>query len=352
VHFRTLTHVTGIFKHSKSDTSAVSSRQEVKGDSAMSTPQAPIHSGFDVHSTPDQVMEGIDLRGKITIVTGGHSGVGLETTKALATAGATVVVGARDVTKANELLARMKNVEVVALDLADPASVDGFAAEYLRAHKTCDILINNAGIMATPLMRDGRGYELQFSTNHLGHFQLTMRLWGALAAAGTARVVSLSSLGHRFSGVDLDDPNYLHRPYDSWRAYGQSKTANALFAVHLDQLGKDVGIRAFAVHPGRIPTTNLSRFMSDEEKAAATQAVPVGPDYVPSAIKSVSQGASTSLWAATSPQLVGKGGVYCADCDISPLVADDSPATNGVRRWAVDPEQAERLWELSIKLTA
>jgi NAD(P)-dependent dehydrogenase (short-subunit alcohol dehydrogenase family) len=317
----------------------------------MKTQQNPINSGFDAQSTPEQVMSGINLKGKVVIVTGGHSGIGLETTKALAKAGATVVVGAHSLAKAEEALTGIENVKPIELDLADPASVDSFVAEYLRTHGVCDILINNAGIMATPLMRDGRDYELQFSTNHLGHFQLTMRLWNALHAAGAARVVALSSLGHRFSSVDLDDPNYFRRPYDPWKAYGQSKTANSLFAVHLDELGKDAGIRGFAVHPGRIPTTNLSRFMSEEERAAAIRRVAVGPNYLPSVFKNVSQGASTSLWAATSPQLIGKGGVYCADCDVSLLVEDDSPTTNGVRRWAVDPEQAARLWKLSIELT-
>jgi NAD(P)-dependent dehydrogenase (short-subunit alcohol dehydrogenase family) len=317
----------------------------------MEIQQKPIDSGFDSQSTPEQVMSRIRLDGKIVIVTGGHSGIGLETTKALAKAGATVIVGAHSLTKGKETLAGIEKVKLVELDLANPMSVDNFAADFLHTHNVCDILINNAGIMATPLMRDGRGYELQFSTNHLGHFQLTMRLWTALRAAGMARVVALSSLGHRFSSVDLEDPNYLRRPYDPWKAYGQSKTANSLFAVHLDRLGKDAGIRGFAVHPGRIPTTNLSRFMSEEEKAAAIRGVAVGPNYVPSVFKNISEGAATSLWAATSPQLSGKGGVYCADCDISPLVADDSPATNGVRRWAVDSDQATRLWELSAKLT-
>jgi NAD(P)-dependent dehydrogenase (short-subunit alcohol dehydrogenase family) len=317
----------------------------------METRQKPIHSGFDSQSTPEQVMSGIQLDGKIVIVTGGHSGIGLETTKALAKAGAIVIVGAHSLAKGKAALAGIENVKLFELDLANPISVDNFAAECLHTHSLCDILINNAGIMATPLMRDGRGYELQFSTNHLGHFQLTMRLWGALRASGRARVISLSSLGHRFSRVDLDDPNFLHRPYDPWKAYGQSKSANSLFAVQLDQLGKEAGIRGFAVHPGRIPTTNLSRFMSEEERAAAIRRVTVGPNPVASVFKGISQGASTSLWAATSPQLSGNGGVYCADCDISPLVVDDSPAANGVRRWAIDPEQATRLWELSAALT-
>nr|WP_118137646.1 oxidoreductase [Oceanicella sp. SM1341] len=314
----------------------------------MGTPQTPLKSGFGVETSPEEVMAGIDLHQKVAVVTGGHSGIGLETTKALTTAGATVVVGARSVDKAAETLSGLRNVEILPLDLADPASVDGFASGYLRTHMACDILINNAGIMATPLMRDSRGYELQFATNHLGHFQLTLRLWDALIAADNARVVALSSLGHRFSPIHFEDINYAHRDYDPWRAYGQSKTANSLFAVHLDTLGKASGIRGFAVHPGRIPTTDLTRYMTEEEKAAALQATKVGPDYVPSHLKTNPQGASTSLWAATSPQLIGKGGVYCADCDISPIVADDSPDVSGVRRWAIDPDQAARLWDFSL----
>jgi NAD(P)-dependent dehydrogenase (short-subunit alcohol dehydrogenase family) len=204
--------------------------------------------------------------------------------------------------------------------------------------------------MATPLLRNSQGYELQFATNHLGHFRLTAGLWTELTES-KARVVTLSSLGHRFSGVIFDDPNFLHHPYEKWIAYGQSKTANSLFSVHLDKVGCELGIRAFAVHPGRIVSTNLNRFMSDEEKAKALQSLPTGdPRFVPSFVKSIAQGAATTVWAATSPQLNGMGGVYCANCDISPLVPGTSAETDGVRRWAVDPNLAERLWQLSEQL--
>ena len=316
----------------------------------MDTEQKPIHSGFGERTTADEVIVGRDLTGKVVVVTGGHSGIGLETTRVLASVGASIVIGARDVKKAKQAVSQIKDVEVYELDLAEPASVDEFAKRFGQSFHQCDILINNAGIMATPLLRNSQGYELQFATNHLGHFRLTARLWTELSQS-KARVVTLSSLGHRFSGIIFDDPNFFHHPYEKWIAYGQSKTANSLFSVHLDKVGRTLGIRAFAVHPGRIVSTNLSRFMSDEEKAKALKSSPTGdPRFVRSFVKSIAQGAATTVWAATSPQLNGMGGVYCADCDISPLVVNTSEQTNGVRRWAVDPSMAERLWQLSEHL--
>ena len=316
----------------------------------MNTEQKPIHSGFGETTRADEVIAGRDLTGKVVVVTGGHSGIGLETTRVLSNAGATIAIGARDRTKASEAVSQIKNVEVYELDLAEPASVDDFAEKYRHAFHQCDILINNAGIMATPLLRNSQGYELQFATNHLGHFRLTAGLWTELSRS-KARVVTLSSLGHRFSGIIFDDPNFLHHPYKKWIAYGQSKTANSLFSVHLDRVGRELGIRAFAVHPGRITSTNLSQFMSAEEKAEALKSAPVGdPRFVPSFVKSIAQGAATTIWAATSPQLNGMGGVYCANCDISPVVPDASEQTDGVRRWAIDPSMVERLWRLSEQL--
>lgn len=284
------------------------------------------------------------------VITGGHSGIGLETTRVLAGAGASIVIGARDVRKAKDSVSQIKGVEVYELDLAEPASVDDFAEKYRQSFNRCDILINNAGIVATPLLRNSQGYESQFATNHLGHFRLTAGLWSELSQA-KARVVTLSSLGHRFGGIIFEDPNFLHHPYEKWTAYGQSKTANSLFSVHLDRAGSTPGVRAFAVHPGRIVSTNLNRFMSDEEKAQVLKSAPTGdPGFVRSFTKPIAQGAATTVWAATSPQLNGRGGVYCADCDISPLVPDSSEQTNGVRRWAVDPSMAQSLWQLSEQL--
>lgn len=315
----------------------------------MST-QHPVNSGFSDTSTASEVIAGIDLTGKTILVTGGHSGIGLETTKVLSEAGATIIVGARDIAKARQTLAEVKNVSIIELDLSEPASVNEFTDQYRKSYDTCDILVNNAGVMATPLLRNSLSYEMQFATNHLGHFQLTANLWKEIRES-KARVICLSSLGHRFSGMRFDDPNFQTHPYEKWTAYGQSKTANSLFAVHLDKIGKEYGVRAFAVHPGRITSTDLGRFMSEEEKATATSAASTIPNYIPSLIKSIAQGAATTVWCATSPQLENMGGVYCADCDIAPIVENDSPQVNGVRRWAIDPDMAEQLWSLSEKLT-
>ncbi|MFJ6084756.1 oxidoreductase [Streptomyces sp. NPDC092369] len=327
----------------------------------MTTAQQPVGSGFGAASTAEDVIEGIDLTGKVAIVTGGYSGIGLETARVLRGAGAEVVVPARDPERAAAALKDVPGVEVEHLDLLDPASVDAFAEKFLASGRPLHILVNSAGIMATPLTRDARGYEVQFATNHLGHFQLVERLWPALVAAHGARVVSVSSRGFRFAGVDFDDLNFEHRPYEPFVAYGQSKTANALFAVELDRRGRAERVRAFSVHPGTIIDTGLAKHLSDDVIRAAgavdAQGRPVrDPDRQ---LKTVPQGAATSVWCATSPRLDGRGGDYCENCDISPLVAaadEDTwragAETPGVLGYAVDPEAAARLWEVSERLTA
>jgi NAD(P)-dependent dehydrogenase (short-subunit alcohol dehydrogenase family) len=237
------------------------------------------------------------------------------------------------------------NVEIAELDLADPASVDAFAERFLASKRPLHRLINNAGIMAAPFSRDVRGLEAHFATSHLGHFQLTLRLWPALVLANGARVVNLSSRGHRRSGIDFEDPNFEHRPYDEWIAYGQSKSANVLFSVALDRRGAPERIRSFAVHPGAI-VTDLVRHMSKEETEASIEtAKKIG------VVKSVGQGASTSVWCATSGALDGIGGVYCEDTDVAEAVPADAESPTGVRPWAIDPALAERLWSLSERLT-
>jgi NAD(P)-dependent dehydrogenase (short-subunit alcohol dehydrogenase family) len=235
--------------------------------------------------------------------------------------------------------------EVESLDLGDPTSVDGFAARFLASGRRLDILVNNAGIMATSLLRDGRGFESQLATNHLGHFQLTARLWPALKAAPKARVVSLTSRGHRRAAFDFEDPNFQRRPYDKWIAYGQSKTANALFAVGLDARTERHGVRAFSVHPGAI-VTDLMRSLSEEEKREVIGAIDALTKF-----KNTEQGAATSVWCATSPQLDGMGGVYCEDVDIAEAVAADFTGPGGVRPWATNPAFADQLWTLSEELT-
>lgn len=318
----------------------------------MNSTQSPIHSGFGPASTAADVIAGIDLHGKVAVVTGGYSGIGLETTRVLAGAGATVIVPARTPEKAREVLSTIPGTEVSRLDLLDPASIDAFASEFLSSGQPLHLLINNAGIMAAPLRRDVRGYESQFAANHLGHFQLAARLWLALKLAGVARVVTLSSGAHRRAPVDFDDPNFERHEYDKWRAYGQSKTASVLFTVALDRRGKAHGIRAFAVHPGRIET-NLQRFITMVELQAQGFRNVDGeiPEEQRALYKTVEQGAATTVWCAASPALQGMGGVYCEDVDIAKAVPPDHKELNGVLPWAIDPDAAERLWALSERMT-
>ena len=325
------------------------------------TPQRPLGSGFGCASTAADVIKGIDLTGRTAIVTGGYSGIGTETARALRAAGAEVVVPTRNHAKAAQALAGIDGIQVETMDLLDPASVDAFARAFLASGRPLHILVNSAGIMANPLTRDARGYESQFATNHLGHFQLATALWPALRRAGGARVVSVSSWGHRFSDIHFDDPNFERREYQPFSAYGQSKTANILFAVHADARGRVDGIRAFSLHPGGIKNTGLDKHVSDDMLRAggiiddSGEAV-IRPEH---GMKTCEQGAATSVWCAVSPQLDGLGGVYCEDVEIAELApadqADsiglsDAHTKRGVMPFAVDPESAERLWKLSETL--
>jgi NAD(P)-dependent dehydrogenase (short-subunit alcohol dehydrogenase family) len=314
----------------------------------MTTPQHKIGSGFGATSTAQDVLRGIDLSGKLAIVTGGYSGLGLETTRALARAGAHVIVPARRPESAQEAVGDIDGVEVDELDLADLESVRRFAERFLATGRSAEIVIANAGVMACPETRVGPGWEAQFAINHLGHFALVNRLWPAIAE-GRGRVVSVSSIGHRRSGIRWDDLGF-ERGYDKWLAYGQAKTANVLFAVRLDALGRDAGVRAFSLHPGAI-LTPLQRHMSKEEMVAIGWIDEAGNPLDPS-LKTPEQGAATQVWAATSPQLEGLGGVYCEDCEIAEVVPNDlEPFTHGVRAYAVDRDEAARLWKLSAELT-
>jgi NAD(P)-dependent dehydrogenase (short-subunit alcohol dehydrogenase family) len=317
----------------------------------MITPQKPLGSGFGARSTAEQVVAGIDLSGRLAIVTGGYSGLGLETVRALAAAGAAVVVPARRPDHARQVLddAGLSVVEVEKMDLADLDTVDEFATGFLDSRRSIDILIDNAAVMASPESRVGDGWESQFATNHLGHYVLANRLWPALVDGRGARVVALTSTGHKQSDIRWDDPQFT-TGYDKWKAYGQAKTADSLFAIQLDALGEPFGVRAFAVHPGGI-MTELQRHLPKEEMIAAGWMSADGS--VNERFKSPEQGAATSVWAATSPGLAGRGGVYCEDCDIAELTVLGSPDARirGVEPYAINRNSAARLWALSASLT-
>ncbi len=356
-----MTNKIGIFNHSASADASPSPCGNDLETRHLPTPQTPIHSGFGPASTAAEVIDGIDLSGKTAIVTGGYSGLGRETVRVFRAAGAHVIVPARDIPRATTELAGIADIEVWPMDLLDPASIDAFAERFLATGQPLDILVDNAGIMALPeLTRDVSGHELQFATNHLGHFRLAARLWPALVAANGARVISVSSMGHRFSPVIFDDIDYERRPYDPWSAYGQSKTANVLFAVALDDRGAASGIRAFAVHPGGILDTNLARHLpADAFKALDIFDAEGKPILDPArGLKTVEQGAATQVWCATSPRLAGMGGVYCENCEVSPLRTGDahfdvgrSLGETGVWPYAVDRAAAEQLWAISETMT-
>jgi NAD(P)-dependent dehydrogenase (short-subunit alcohol dehydrogenase family) len=329
----------------------------------MTHKQHPIGTGFTAASMADDVLAGIDLSGKNAVVTGGHAGLGLEATRALSKAGASVTVGSRDPDRAASALAGIERVEVGHLDLLDPVSIDAFATRYLESGRPLHILLNNAGIMGGPLVRDARGYESQFATNHLGHFQLTLRLLPALRVAHGARVVNTTSGATRISDIRWDDPQFT-TGYDPILAYGQSKTANVLFAVELDRRWAEDGIRGYAAHPGIIVGTNLGSSMpADQVRARQLASGLVDESGRPiidpqSGKKTLQQGAATIVFGATSPLLADTGGVYLKDNDISPLDDAADPNAHGaelirsqnVVPHSVDPQSASRLWEMSEQL--
>jgi NAD(P)-dependent dehydrogenase (short-subunit alcohol dehydrogenase family) len=309
------------------------------------TPQRPLNSGFGFESTAANVLRGVDLTGKLAVVTGGYSGIGLEQSRALAAAGATVVIPARRPAEAAKRVTDIERVEIDDLDLTDFDSVAAFAARFLATGRNIDILINGAGVMAAPETRVKSGWESQFATNHLGHYALTNLLWPALQAAGDARVVTTSSRLHKICDIRWDDLQWVHG-YDEWLAYAQSKTANALFALHLDALGAEFGVRAFSLSPGAI-RTNLQRYISAEEEINLGWKDQAGKDLTQ--WKTPEQGAATAVWGATSPMLAHKGGVYLDTCDIAEIEAD--PTKGGVHPHATNPASAARLWEISAQLT-
>lgn len=307
-------------------------------------------SGFDADSTADDVINGISLTNKVVAVTGASSGLGIETSRVLAAAGATVLMLARDRGKLDAAAALLRaagpslKIDTGIVDLANLDSVRSAASSIVASYPRIDLLINNAGVMACPFGRTTQGFEMQFGTNHLGHFLLTSLLLPSLIESGNSRVISLSSSGHKFSHIDFDDPNYEHREYEKWVAYGQSKTANALFAVGLDDRLKDQGVRALAVHPGVI-LTNLSRHMLQEDYDMFEARSKAGQE---TKFKSIPQGSATSVWAATSPDLQGRGALYLEDCQVAkPTVAG---VDGGVESYALDHGAAERLWELSEQM--
>ncbi|MDX3192500.1 SDR family NAD(P)-dependent oxidoreductase [Streptomyces sp. MN03-5084-2B] len=315
----------------------------------MTTTQQPSGSPFSAASTADDVMAGVDLAGRRAVVTGGYSGLGLETTRSLAAAGAHVIVPARRPDAARAALADVDGCEILPMDLADLASVHAAAARIGESHDRLDLVLAVAGVMATPERRVWPGWEYQLATNHFGHFALVCHLYPLLAAAGGARVVVNSSAGHTLTGIRWHDPHF-RTGYDRWLAYGQAKTANALFAVHLDALGRDDGVRAFALHPGKI-ITGLQRDMSRQEQIDRGWIDEHGT-VIGDGFKTPSQGAATGLWAATSPLLDGHGGAYLEDCEIAPTSADGTPMDDGgVRDHAIDPGSAARLWDLSLAAT-
>jgi len=314
--------------------------------------QQPIGSEFSATSTTENVIKDIDLKGKIAIVTGGNTGIGLETVKTLAKAGATVIVPARDVEKAKKNLQGLTNIEIEELDLTEPVSINLFAEKFLASGRPLHLLINNAGIMFVPLRRNSKEYESQLAVNFLAVFQLTAILWEPLKKANGARVINVSSQGHQFAPFDFDDPNWEKREYQTLQAYGHSKTAVNLFSLELDNRAKAFGVRAYAVHPGNIWGTELTREAPVEilqQFGFVDEQGNTVPEVINS-LKTIPQGAATTVWAATNPLLNDIGGVYLEDVDVAGLALGSS-FENGVKPYSVDETSAKQLWYLAEKLT-
>jgi len=309
-------------------------------------------SEFNAKSTTDEVLAGQDLTGKTVFVTGGNSGLGQETGRAMAARGAHVVLAGRDSAKLDEAVAAIKaeqsdaNLETIVCDLASLDSVRACGTEANQRFEKIDLLINNAGIMATPKGTTADGFESQFGTNHLGHFVLTKGLMPLVEKGENKRIVNLSSLAHHRGATDFDDPNFETAEYDPWVSYGQAKTANVLFSVGLEQRFSDKGIHSYAVHPGGI-MTNLGRHMTEEMRDALIETMKTrGSNFE---WKTIPQGAATSCWAATAEELQGQGGVYCEDCHVAEI--DNESETHGVRSYALDQDNAEALWNMSEQMT-
>ncbi|MEM8773979.1 MAG: SDR family NAD(P)-dependent oxidoreductase [Pseudomonadota bacterium] len=300
---------------------------------------------FNKDTTTDEVLEGIDLTGKTILITGGTSGLGQESARAMAAKGANVIITGRNMEKATAVAEGIEgDVSVEELELGSFASIRAFAERILAKHQKIDILINNAGVMASPYSETCDGFELQFGSNHLGHFLMTKLLMPALGEG--SRVVALSSAAHQYSPVLFDDIGFNATDYEKWAAYGQSKTANALFAVGLNARLKEAGAEAFSVHPGVIQT-ELARHMTEEDMEMFAGGIESGA--IP--IKSIPQGAATQVYAATAPELSGKGGAYLADVQIAPI-EDSTEDFSKVRPYAIDAADAERLWDVSEKMVA
>jgi NAD(P)-dependent dehydrogenase (short-subunit alcohol dehydrogenase family) len=315
-------------------------------------------SEFGRDSTTDEVLEGTDLSGRRFVITGAAGGLGRESARALAAHGASVTLLARNSDRADQAVAEVAamvdgaDLEAGVADLGDLASIRAFADSYLASHDAVDVLMNNAGVMACPFGQTTDGFETQFGTNHLGHFLLTALLYPALRAGEEPRVVTLTSAGHSRADVDLSDPNFEHTEYSPWVAYGQAKTANALFARELARRAGPSGVLSFSVHPGGI-ITDLGRHLTDDllnEMAdfARRRSTAASGESREMHFKTVEAGAATQVWAATSSDLIGHNGAYLADCGLGVVGGD--PGVNGFMPYLLDDEHAAALWDLSERL--